>query len=553
MSDVFISYAREDAALAERLGAALAASGFSCWWDRDLASGARYLHETETRLREAKAVVVIWSKESIKSHWVADEAGAGRDEGRLAALTFDGSMPPLGFRQFQVTDFAGWQGGADEAPFRSLLKALQRLVPSAEAGAGLRRDDPPAAGSERASIAVLPFRSLSADPADEHMATGIASEIIVALGGLPDLRVAAEIASFRFRAADADPADVARALHSRYVLAGTLRRSGDRLRVIAGLTDAKVGAQVWSKAFDRKVEDLIAVQEEIAQAIVIATGGEIIRANSEWACRSSPNSLDAWGLLRQAYHFYNHTFSFDGLERALGQARRAVELDPTYAAAHAFLGHYLIMRVILALTPRADEERQEALAAAERAVDLAPRDPNALENAGLVLYHMSRHERSVAVLRRSVQIAPYHFVAWGYLGLSLGIAGDDADVVEARRIFDRLLETAPDHPSVPYWEYFRAGVLTRQGDLAGAVQSITRCMQLQPHYLLAPVMLANALGALGRVDEAQATWQAVRAAHPGFTAEGYARDVSWQTRTAERAAPHLAGLRAAGILAEVRA
>jgi TolB-like protein/cytochrome c-type biogenesis protein CcmH/NrfG len=551
MSDIFMSYAREDTALAARLGAALAEAGFSCWWDRDIVSGARYLHETETRLREAKAVVVIWSKESIRSHWVADEAGAGRDDGRLAALTFDGSMPPLGFRQFQVTDFAGWQGGADEAPFRSLLKALQRLVPSA--GAGARSSDPPAAGSERASIAVLPFRCLSVDPADEHLAAGVASEIIVALGGLPDLRVAAEVASFRFRGTDADPADVARALHSRFVLTGTLRRSGERLRVIAGLTDAEVGAQIWSRAFDRKVEDLLAVQEEIAQAIVIATGGEIIRANSEWAHRSAPNSLDAWGLLRQAYHFYNHTFNFEGLERALVQARRAVELDPGYAAAHAFLGHYLIMRVILALTPHADEERQEALAAAERAVDLAPRDPNSLENAGLVLYHMSLHERSVAVLRRSVQIAPYHFVAWGYLGLTLGIAGDDADVAEARRIFDRLLETAPDHPSVPYWEYFRAGVLTRQGDLAGAVHSVMRCMQLQPRYLLAPVMLANALGSLGRIDEAKATWQAVRAAHPGFTAEGYARDISWQTRIAERAAPHLDGLRAAGILAEAEA
>lgn len=551
MSDIFISYAREDAAHAERLGAALAAAGFSCWWDRDIVSGARYLHETETRLREAKAVVVIWSKESIRSHWVADEAGAGRDDGRLAALTFDGSVPPLGFRQFQVTDFARWQGGADEAPFRSLLKALHRLVPSA--GVGARSEAPPAAGSERASIAVLPFRSLSADPADGHLAAGIASEIIVALGGLPDLRIAAEIASFRFRGADADPAEVARVLHSRFVLSGTLRRSGERLRVIAGLTDAQVGAQIWSKAFDRKSEDIIAVQEEIAQAIVIATGGEIIRANSEWAHRSAPNSLDAWGLLRQAYHFYNHTFDFGGLERALAQARRAVELDPGYAAAHAFLGHYLIMRVILALTPRADEERREALAAAERAVDLAPRDPNALENAGLVLYHMSRHERSVAVLRRSVQIAPYHFVAWGYLGLTLGIAGDDADAAEARRILDRLLETAPDHPSVPYWEYFRAGVLTRQGDLAGAVQGVRRCMELQPHYLLAPVMLANALGSLGRSEEAKATWQAVCAAHPGFTAEGYARDILWQARIAGRAAPHLDGLRAAGILADVAA
>lgn len=548
MSDIFISYAREDAAEAERLAAALTAAGHACWWDRDLVSGARYLAETEARLQAAKAVVVIWSKESIKSHWVADEAGAGRDDGRLAALTFDGSVPPLGFRQFQVTDFSGWQGGADEAPFRSLRKALERLVPAAQPAP--RKSDPPTRGSERASIAVLPFRSLSADPADEHFATGIASEIIVALSGLPDLRVAPEIASFRFRAADADPAEAARALQSRYVLTGSLRRSGERIRVLTALLDAKVGEQIWSKAYDRKVEDLIAVQEEIAQAIVIATGGEIIRANSEWASRSSPDNLDAWGLLRQAYHFWNHTFSFDGLEQALAQARRATELDPKYAAAHAFLGLYLVMRVIHALTPHAEEERAEALRAAERAVELAPRDPHALECAGLVFYHLSQHERSVSVLRRAVQLAPFNFVAWGYLGLSLGAAGDEADVVEARGILDRLLAAAPDHPSVPYWEYFRAAVLTRQGDLEGAQSGLIRCLGLQPQYLLAAVMLANVQGSLGRLDEARATWQAVRAAHPGFTAEGYARDLRWQARTEDRAAPHLAGLRAAGISQE---
>lgn len=132
MSDIFLSYAREDAAAVERLASALQSAGYSCWWDRQLVSGARYLVETESQLQAAKAVVVVWSRDSIQSHWVADEAAAGRDSGRLAALTFDGSMPPLGFRQFQVTDFSKWNGTAEDAPFHSLLTALQRMTtPSA--------------------------------------------------------------------------------------------------------------------------------------------------------------------------------------------------------------------------------------------------------------------------------------------------------------------------------------------------------------------------------------------------------------------------------------
>jgi adenylate cyclase len=264
--------------------------------------------------------------------------------------------------------------------------------------------------------------------------------------------------------------------------------------------------------------------------------------------QSSPEQLDAWGLLHRAYHFWNHAFSREGLEDALAQARRAVELDPSYAAAHAFLGLYLIQRVIHVLTPRLEEERAEALAAAERAVELAPRDPKALENAGLVFYHCSLHERSVGVLRRAVEIAPFNLVAWGYLALSLGVAGAEGEVAEARRILDRLLETTPDHPSVPYWLYFKGAVLTRQGQLDEAAECARRTVELQPYFFLASVMLANALGSLDRLEEARAAWQRVQAIHPAFPAACYAHDIHLQALTPERAEPHLAGLRKAGLL-----
>jgi serine/threonine-protein kinase len=422
---------------------------------------------------------------------------------------------------------------------------LARPFPAGPAAAPSR---PPPPASARASIAVLPFASLSADAEDAFTAAGIASEIIVALGGVPDLRVASELASFRFRGNDLDLGRIAAELRTRYVLTGSLRRSGERIRVLAALTDAEAGEQIWSKAFDRRMADIFAVQEEIARAIVGATGGEIIRASSERALRSSPEHLDAWGLLRRAYHFWNHAFSFEGLDEALAQARRAVRLDPSYAAAHAFLGLYLIERVIHVLTPRVEEEREEALAAAEKAVELAPRDPHALENAGLVFYHCSRHERSVGTLRRAVEIAPFNLVAWGYLAISLGVAGDEGEAAEAGRILDRLRETAPEHPSLPYWHYFQGAVLTRQGRLDEAAASAGRTVESQPHFFLASVMLANALGALGRAEEARAAWRRVGAVHPAFTAAGYAGEILKQALTPERAEPHLAGLRAAGIL-----
>jgi hypothetical protein len=133
MVDVFLSYAREDQSLVDRLSAILEGSGYSVWWDRNLIGGARYHDTIEQELNAAKAVLVVWSRASIVSHWVMDEAEIGRDTGRLVPITPDGSMPPLGFRQFQVIDFTPWRGAQEEMPYRSLLAALVGLTARADA------------------------------------------------------------------------------------------------------------------------------------------------------------------------------------------------------------------------------------------------------------------------------------------------------------------------------------------------------------------------------------------------------------------------------------
>lgn len=194
MADVFISYAREDAAAAERLAQALERSGYTCWWDRNLVSGSRYLTETEAQLKSSKAVVVIWSRASVTSHWVADEAAVGRDENRLAALSFDGSTPPLGFRQFQVTDFADWQGGLEEAPFRNLVAGLARIAPQ-----DARHSDPPARPAAPAN-GNLPRRLeplIGREAEKAQIAAGLSASPLVTLtgpGGIGKTRLAIEVA-----------------------------------------------------------------------------------------------------------------------------------------------------------------------------------------------------------------------------------------------------------------------------------------------------------------------------------------------------------------------
>lgn len=404
---------------------------------------------------------------------------------------------------------------------------------------------PPQAGYEKASIAVLPFRSLSADKEDEYTAMGIGSEIGTALSRVPGIRVASNLATYRYRDDATDLAEIAGKLNIRYVLTGSLRRAGTRIRVAAELSDAIASTILWARTYERHIEDLFAVQEEIAESIVRATGGELIRAGSAHADKASAHELDAWGLVRKAYHFWNYGFDVAGIAESLDLLRRAVQLDPNYANAYAFLALYLIERVVLMLTPTPDADRAEADAAAKRAMELAPQDSEVLENVGLVWLHCGEYAKSVEALRRAVGISPFNLVAWGYLGLTLGWGGKERDAQEALKILKKLIADTPEHPSLPYWYFFLSGTYVRLQRYEEAVEAAQRCVELQPRFYVARITLANALGQVGRLSEARDEMAQVMAVNP-YVSEGLLEAEYMKIcRDRQVAELHLAGLRAA--------
>jgi len=440
----------------------------------------------------------------------------------------------------QVASEKGW---ASETTWTNVETSLPSDVTVTSA-----RPMPPRPGSERASIGVLPFRSLTQDPEDGFLATGLSSEVVSALSGVPDLRIASHLATFRYRDELPDLQQAAKELNIRYLLTGSLQRSGQRLRVIAELSDAAEGRVVWTRTFKFGVEDLFDVQEQIASSIVGATGGQILKERSENASHTPPESLDAWGLVRKAYHFWNYAFRIEGVSESLNLLRRAVELDPGYATAHAHLGFYLSQRTINFITQDAEADRREALLSVERAMQLAPGDPEVLEAAGLVLFNTGNRDGGVSALRRAVDIAPFNLVAWGYLGLALGWAGEDKDVAESHIILDRLIEQTPDHPSRPYWHYFKILPCLRTDDVEQAVENARKCIELQPAYLIAYVGLALALGKQGRMEEALKQAATVEALNPLFRWDAYEIEALVVTGRPEIAEKLLEGLRAIGKL-----
>jgi serine/threonine protein kinase/tetratricopeptide (TPR) repeat protein len=424
-------------------------------------------------------------------------------------------------------------------------RAAAAAAPAPARNAGFSTSD-----SQKAAIAVLPFRGISADPASAHISEGIASEIIRALSGVPGIRVASQLASFRFQSSEHDLTEVAKSLNARYVLTGSVRHGGKRIRVIAELADALEGTQLWSRTYDHNTDDLFAVQEQIANAIATDVSGPLLRVRADHAGGTPSGELDAAGLVRKANRSVTHAYHKEGIEDAIGALRQAIALSPDLAVAHAYLGLYLMQRVVNGFSTEMEKDRSAAFQAIERGMQLAPSDAEVLENAGLVLLHCGKYERSVHVLRRTVQIAQFDLIAWGYLGLTLGWGGDEPEMEEAQAIFDRLIRDAPDHPSQPYWLYFKSGVCVRQGKFQEATDCAQRSTELQPRFLIAMVAHANALGHLGRLPEAFEVIGRALALNPDVKQEAYLTELMQIGRTRERIMPHIGGLVAAGIFKE---
>ena len=165
MAKVFLSYARDDVDAARQLAELLGAAGHTVWWDQHIQGGSRFSAAIDHALKDAQAIVVLWSAKSVESAWVQDEAAEGRDSGRLVPVVVGDTKPPLGFRQFQSIDFSSWNGEGEPSQMAALLEAIAQLGGPVEPAPGTTKEAP--AKARKASIFVLPFVNMSDDPAQE--------------------------------------------------------------------------------------------------------------------------------------------------------------------------------------------------------------------------------------------------------------------------------------------------------------------------------------------------------------------------------------------------
>ncbi|HEV7159328.1 MAG TPA: TIR domain-containing protein [Caulobacteraceae bacterium] len=513
MSDIFISYARSTADQAQRVAEALRGLGYGVWRDDELPAHRAYAEVIEERLQAAKAVVVIWSAEAVKSEWVQSEADTARTEHKLVQLTVDGAKLPRPFDRIQCADLAGWSGDPDAHDWKKVVASVAELI------AG-RASSPGAAASEPAvrklSICVLPFSNMSGDPEQEYFSDGISEDIITDLSKVSALSVIARNSAFAFKGKSVDVQQIARQLGVAYVLEGSVRKSGGRVRITAQLIDGARNDHVWAERYDRELTDIFALQDEISEAIVGALKLKLLPEEKKAIERRGTDSVEAYNLYLMARSYFLTGNAGDPRkdEAIEHLAKRAVDIDPGYAQAWALLavGQYTLQRRYgragdggqvaleraLALNPDLAEARaikavmlsdggRQEEAAAEVAVALRL-DPESYEvnlRAGTISYYQGRledaarhFEKAAALIETDLQTVMMLISCFTALG----------DVENARRIARIALERAEKAVAQDRSHGFAMGVgvgaLATLGETERAREWMDRALMIDPDNLL---------------------------------------------------------------------
>jgi adenylate cyclase len=296
MADVFVSYARSDKTRVAPLVAAIQAQGWSVWWDPEIDAGQQFDDQIEVELKAAKAVLVVWTPISASSRWVRGEARRRRT-GHAGPRALRRHQLPMDVRRFTPrTSMAGRR--PQSAPF-SAAAAL-----SAVARKGAPRHETPGKPSAVHHPAlgdlVLPFANMSGDVDQEYFSDGISEDIITDLSKVSALAVASRNSAFMYKGKQVDVPKVARELKVSHVLEGSVRKAGGRVRITAQLVDGSSNDSIWAERYDRDLNDIFALQDEISQAIVKALKLKLLPEEKKAIERRGTESVDAYNLYLMA-------------------------------------------------------------------------------------------------------------------------------------------------------------------------------------------------------------------------------------------------------------
>ncbi len=530
MSDIFISYARPNEPLAKQAAEALRAAGYSVWRDDELPAHRAYSDVIEERIKTAKAVLVFWSNEAVKSQWVRAEADAARELGTLVQVSLDGALPPMPFNQIQCADLFGWSGDTSWPGWAKVESSIASLVGVvAPAGDAAPSQEP----SRRVVVCVLPFVNMSGDAEQEYFSDGISEDIITDLSKVSALTIIGRNTAFALKGKPVNLAELARDPGATHVLEGSVRKAGTRVRINAQLTDCASDHQVWADRYDRDLTDIFAIQDEISKAIVGALKlkllpqekkaieqrgtsnpdaynlyllarrrwidgsnndfrrAEVVIRVCQQALTIDPNYAQAWALIALAQtelHFW-HGRPEDGREAA----EKALAIDPNLAEAHCVRARYL----------QGDGLIDEANRQIEAALRLDPESWEVNKEAAFLMFRQGRFTDCVPYFEKAAELVDADYHSAGMLMTCYGALARPDDLQRVSRMtFARVERALAQDPTNAKALGMGAGALAAMGETQRTKEWIDRAMLIDPDNILQRYNLSCCLTSFLQEDEA---------------------------------------------------
>jgi len=352
---------------------------------------------------------------------------------------------------------------------------------------------------DKPSIAVLPFQNMSGDPEQEYFADGMVEDIITALSRFKSLFVIARNSSFTYKGRAVDIKQVGRELGVRYVLEGSVRKGGNRMRITAQLIDATSGAHVWADRYDRDPSDIFAVQDEITASVAGIIEPALADAEQQRVLRKPPDSLDAWEAYQRGLWHFNR-YSPEENKTALNFFRQAIALDPNFAPGHYGYALALQWEIWHFSTRPFSEVQGPARAEAQIAVSLDDKDAMAHAILAHMMMWNSEWEAAIAEARTAIALNPNSAFVISMLGCVLGYGGYRE---EALTRLQQAMRASPHDPLTWLWTIWKGAIQLLSRDFDAAIQTFQQVLRLRPGFNHAQVSFAICHAHLGRIDEAR--------------------------------------------------
>jgi TolB-like protein/Flp pilus assembly protein TadD len=352
---------------------------------------------------------------------------------------------------------------------------------------------------DKPSIAVLPFNNMSGDSEQEYFSDGITEDIITALSRSPWLFVIARNSSFAYRGSMVNVKQVSRELGVRYILEGSVRKTGDRIRVTAQLIDGIKGMHVWAEKYDGELQDVFDVQDQITQQVVATIITQIQVNFSENAKPIERHNIGTWDLMARGWKL-GYKFTKDSMAEAETIFRKAVSLDPTSCDAHVWLAVTLFLQVWMGHIPDGEAAISEAYDEVKSAIGFDDYNEYAYWILGLIQFNRGKHEMAVAALKRAIELNPNCSLAYGSLGTVLSINGDPSESIRNNEI---AIRSNPKDPSIFYRYSGIAMAHFRQKRYSEASHWARKSINRKPDWRIGHAVLASSLAQLNLLEEAK--------------------------------------------------